>query len=80
MIRFALLLGLIVSPAMAQQQPTTDAATLQKAISVLQSQRNQAMDALAGAQTSVEMISEENRKLRLEIEELKKKVPKDEPK
>jgi len=69
-----LLLLLLATPAQAQQQQQPDTATLQKAITALQQQRNQAWDAAAAAQIEVQKLSEELAKLKAEIE--KKEPPK----
>jgi len=65
---------LLTTPALAQQP---DVATLQRAIAVLQSQRNQAMDALANTEVQRAALAEQVEKLKAEIEELKKKPQKD---
>jgi predicted nucleic acid-binding Zn-ribbon protein len=68
-----ILLGLMVcASAVAQQQP--DVSALQKAIAVLQSQRNQAMDALASAEVQRATLAEEIEKLKARIAELEKPV------
>jgi hypothetical protein len=75
-MRHGLILGcllLMAETAIAQTQPPPDPATLQKVIQALQAQRNQAMDALASAQTQSALLSEENAKLKTENEALKKK-------
>lgn len=63
------LMFLIASPAFAQQ---SDIVTLQKAILVLQVQRNQAMDGAANAETQLALAREEIIKLKAELEALKK--------
>lgn len=76
MKRLVLALVLLSTPVFAQQQQA-DVNTLQKALAVLQQQRNNAMDALASATTQATMLQEENNKLKAEIEEMKKpKEPK----
>lgn len=67
----AVILFMVMAPAFAQQQPP-DPASLQKAIVVLQQQRNNAMDQAAGAQAEAMRLVDENAKLKAEIEALKK--------
>lgn len=62
MKRIALILALIVSPAAAQQQ--SDPAFLQKAIAILQQQRNNAMDKAAVAEAKLAQANEELEKLK----------------
>ena len=71
MIRLAILLSLLVTPAFAQQQPP-DPATLQRAIAAIQAQRNAALDQAASMQIEAQRLAEDNQKLRAEIESLKK--------
>ena len=82
MIRIAMLIVMFAAPAFAQQPP--DPASLQKAIVVLQQQRNVAMDQAAGVQVEAQRLTEENAKLKAEagdyaklkaeLEDLKKMV------
>jgi cell division protein FtsB len=72
MIRLTLLaLALLTASAHAQQQPP-DPAFMQRALSAMQTQRNQAMDQAAIAQAQAAQAQEEVAKLRAEIEQLKK--------
>ena len=66
----ALLLG--TAPAIAQQQ-TPDPAFLQKALSAMQSQRNQAADAQAVLEARLSMANDELAKAQAKIKELKAK-------
>lgn len=65
---------LLASPAFAQQAPT-DPATLQRAITILQQQRNQALDMQANSEMRAAQLTEENAKLKAELDELRKKQP-----
>lgn len=65
-----ILLLIATTPTVAQQQP--DLATLQRAIAVLQQQRNQAMDAVANLEVQRALLAEEVERLKVEIEKLKK--------
>lgn len=62
--------------ALAQQQQPDPAAT-QRALTVLQQQRNQAMDAHANAEMRVMQLTEEVAKLKMELDEAKKAKPAD---
>jgi hypothetical protein len=67
---------LLAVPAHAQQpQLPPDPAFMQKAITALQQQRNDALDRQAGSEAKAAQLAEENAKLKAENEELKKKVP-----
>lgn len=55
------------------QQAQPDVAALQKAIAVLQQQRNNAMDQAAGAQVELQRVTEENAKLKADLVEALKK-------
>lgn len=66
-MRALLLLALLATPALAQQQP--DMATMQRAIAVLQQQRNNAMDALASAEVQRAALAEELAALKAKIAE-----------
>lgn len=66
-----LALALLACSALAQQP---DSAALTKVISVLQQQRNQAMDGLASAEVRAMTLGEENAKLKAELDELKKQL------
>ena len=70
-----LLAVMVVTPALAQQQP--DPAMLQKAIAVLQQQRNEAMDKAAAAEVKASQLADELQKLKAETE--KAGAPKDTP-
>lgn len=65
------LFTLLSVPAFAQQP---DVASYAKAVTVLQSQRNQAMDGAATAEVRVMTLAEENATLKAEIEKLKKEL------
>lgn len=71
MIRLVILIALIATPALAQQHPP-DPATLQRAIAAIQAQRNAALDQAASMQIEAQRLGEENKKLKDEIEALKK--------
>lgn len=64
-------LALSLSPA-AAQGPVP--GVLEKAIVVMQSQRNQALDAQANAETRALLCTDEVTKLKAELEELRKKL------
>lgn len=68
-----LLAGFLLDAAIAQQQPG-DPALIQKAITVLRAQRNEATDRLAGEAAQSMILSEENARLKAEIEALKAKI------
>jgi molecular chaperone GrpE (heat shock protein) len=78
----ALLSVCIISTAAAQQQPQkVDPATLEKAATILQLQRNQAWDAAAGCELRVAQANEELAKLKADLakvqadfDELKKRA------
>lgn len=70
MIRIAILIVMLATSALAQQPP--DPASLQKAIAVLQQQRNAAMDQAAGVQVEAQRLAEENAALKKQIEDLQK--------
>jgi hypothetical protein len=61
----------VATPALAQQAP--DAAFLQRAITVLQGQRNQAMDAQAVAAAQVATLTDHLAKAKARIMELEPK-------
>ena len=65
--------GALAQPAGPQGQP--DPAFLQKALSVLQQQRNNAQDQLAAEQARRLMVEEENAKLQQAVEAAKKPAP-----
>ena len=72
------LLAFIPTLAFAQpQQP--DTATLQKALAILQAQRNAALDAAASAELKAAQLAEENAKLKAESDDLKKKAAPEKP-
>lgn len=66
-------LGLLLTPAAAQQAP--DATFMQKAILVLQQQRNAAADREAQAQAQSAVLADENAQLKARIAELEKAAP-----
>lgn len=70
MKRLAILLALAATPALAQQQP--DPAFLQKALAVLQAQRNAALDGQAAAEARAAMLADENAALKKQVEDSKK--------
>ena len=59
-----------------EQQDTSQLGNLQKACTVLQEQRNQAMNMAVGLQVQLGSLTEENAKLKVEVEELKKQTKK----
>lgn len=78
MKKLILIASLLVSTsAVAQQQP--DPSFMQKAINQLSAQRNQALDALAGAETRLQIANEELTKAQARIKELEEKEKKPEP-
>jgi hypothetical protein len=76
LISAAILTAFLTLPAYAQQQP--DPVLMQKAIGVLQQQRNAGLDAAASAEARAAMLADENAKLKKQIEDLAKKEPKTE--
>lgn len=74
MIRIALVLLLALSTVAAAQQPA-DPAALQRALAVLQQQRNQAMDLHANAEMRVMQLTEELAKAKAELEQARKATP-----
>lgn len=70
----ALFLIFITAPAWAE--PQTSPTPEQRAIAVLQAQRNVAMDQLANAEMRASAAADELVKLKAELEELKKGAPK----
>ena len=62
----------LTSPAIAQQAPP-DPAVLQRALSALQAQRNQAMDAAASAEIKAAGLAEDLAKAQARIKELEPK-------
>jgi hypothetical protein len=75
MIVLAFVALLMTTSAFAQPQLPPDPAFLQKAITALQQQRNDALDRQAGSEAKASQLAEENAKLKAENEELKKKIP-----
>ena len=76
MIRILVALAVLsfTTPTFAQNGgPAPDPASLQKAIAVLQQQRNAAMDQAAGVQVEAQRLAEENAKLKAQIEDMQKK-------
>jgi predicted nucleic acid-binding Zn-ribbon protein len=74
-----LLLSLLATPALAQQQ-TPDPATLQRAISAIQAQRNAALDQAASMQVEAQRLADENAGLKSALEAMRKAQAKAEPK
>jgi len=68
----AVLIALVAMPAHAQQQPPIDPATLQRAITVLQQQRNQAMDSQVNSEVQRAALAEEVERLKAKIAEIEK--------
>jgi len=66
------LLALLISSALAQQPQSPDPAFMQKALTALQGQRNQALDGQAVAEARAAQLADEVAKLKAEIEALKK--------
>lgn len=62
---------LLASPAFAQQQP--DPRFMQRAIAALQSQRNQALDAAAGAEARAAELADDLARAQARIKELEPK-------
>lgn len=77
MKRLAVLLALVASPALAQQQP--DPALQQKIIMVLQEQRNRAQDEAALLAARATILADDLAKAQARIKELEPK-PSDEKK
>lgn len=71
MKRLSLLLLLISSPALAQQQP--DTAFMQRAITAIQTQRNAALDQAVLLQAKVDGLTEDLAKAQARIKELEPK-------
>ena len=65
---------LLATPAFAQQQP--DPAFLQRALASMQSQRNQAMDALAVSEAKSAGLADDLAKAQIRIKELDDKTKK----
>lgn len=64
---------LLTTPALAQQQSSPDPAFMQRAISSLQVQRNQAMDAAAINEAKAAGLADDLTKAQARIKELEKK-------
>lgn len=72
MRRYVLAAAVLLSfPAYAQQSQQPDPATLQRAITAIQQQRNAALDQAATFQIEAQRLADENAKLKAEIEALK---------
>jgi hypothetical protein len=71
MKKLALIFALAASPAFAQQ-PAADPANLMRAVSVLQQQRNSAMDQSASEAVRANGLAEELAKAQARIKELEK--------
>lgn len=63
---------LLAPSALAQQPQPADPAFLTKAITVLQDQRNQALDGAAAAMARAITLEDENKKLKAELDAAKK--------
>ena len=63
----------LMAPALSQS-PQPDVAALQKAVGVLQGQRNNAMDALANVETRAALMVDEIAKLKAKVDDLEKKA------
>ena len=72
---FAILLALLVSTSAALSQQKPDPAVLERTISVLEQQRNSAMNSAAIAETRLATVSEELAKAQERIKELEAKSP-----
>jgi septal ring factor EnvC (AmiA/AmiB activator) len=70
--------AVVGAPTHAQQPP--DPAFVQKALAALQQQRNAAMDNLAVVQAQLAQAQEQLQAVTKERDDLKAKLPKDEPK
>ena len=70
-MRTLLFLLAFTTVAMAQPAPV-DPSLMQKAITVLINQRNSALNAQADAEARLAQLTEDNAKLKAELEELKK--------
>jgi predicted nucleic acid-binding Zn-ribbon protein len=75
----ALMMAICSTTAFAQQQPD-QAAAMQKAIAVLQAQRNLAMDEAATALTRAALLDDELGKSKSRISELEKQLEASAPK
>ena len=65
----AAIVAFTLATGLALAQTTPDVPALQKIISILQAQRNQALDQQALAETRAATLAEENDKLRTELKE-----------
>ncbi len=72
---FIVAIILVASPAFAD-----DLSNAQRAATVLQAQRNQAMDMTANAELRAADLADQLKKAQDQIKELEAKIPKDEPK
>ena len=73
MNRLAVLLALIATPAIAEQQPESE--TMQRILGAIQNQRNAAQDQAAVAQAEAARLAGEVSKLKADIEALKNPAP-----
>ena len=64
--------SLLMEPAVAQQP---DIPTLQRAVAVLQAQRNTAYDLQAQSEIRAAGLAQENEQLKVRIKELEAKLP-----
>jgi len=78
-IIFSMTLALMAGASFAQPAPQPDIATLQKAITIIQTQRNQALDAHAGSELRAATLAEENARLKAQVQAMEAKLPKPEP-
>ncbi len=78
MFRFAIAIYLLAcASALAQQQPDPD--FLQKALAVVQKQRNDALDGAAFNAAQAAQLAEENAKLKAQVDLTAKKNERSEP-
>jgi hypothetical protein len=73
MKRAIILAGLLATTPTLAQQP--DPAVMQRALNVLQAQRNQALDAAASAEVRAAGLAEELAKTQAQLKELEAKNP-----
>ena len=80
MKRFIIASALLFVPAAGSAQQTPDPAFLQKALTAMQAQRNQASDAQAVLEARLSMANEELAKAKDKIKEMEAKAKPPEPK
>jgi Skp family chaperone for outer membrane proteins len=73
MKRILFIMGCLATPALAQQQ-APDPAVLQRAVAVIQAQRNQALDVAASADVRAAGLADELAKAQAKLKELKQKA------